>query len=819
MSWLKRDAKKARRTRGPVVRLGGLGAEEQKARRTARLTKAAIFAVLVLLTLGAFLRTGSVNQNVQVGEVWRQDNLSAPFVFAIDKAPEVRAAEIAEIRTTTPPIFHEVPEYLAAARSRSDSLLQILDQALAARARYDTNRPRGLADEAAADSVRYEQLKLESGLQLSTRQWRLLSASYNERIPGVSTASRDPREGPRLDLLLLGEVWATAQPLLRAGIVDVPKDSLLAPSIEIRDRVEHLSDEQSRDLVRDMQEAVREGRASLSETFPTRLDTIAIGLAFFSRVLEPTLMYDPVATRAEWKLREASLSPTESRVRLNEVIVRRGEVITPLIQRKILSRDKALNERRGSRLIWQTTAGQLMLAMAIYIWFALYLFVLRRVIFEDNRMILLLAILFALVLVMYGAALRIPGVDVYMVPVAIASVLMTVIFDSRVAVFGLITLAMLGSVLLGMDLIYFISTVFAGTLAVYSVRDIRNRAQFFISAGVVFLGYGIVLLSAFLLESTSSERFLDQLLFVAVNSVLVLLAYGLLWVFERTFGLTTDVTLLELSDTNRPLLKDLSLKAPGTFNHTLQVANLAEAGAAAIGANALLTRVGALYHDIGKMEKPEYFVENQRGGLNPHDQLKPRMSALIIASHVKEGLAIGERIGLPAAVTKFIPMHHGSTRIEYFYRKAIDGDSPESADVMESDFRYPGPRPDSKETAILMMADSVEAASRTVDNPTHKKLKALIDSLVDARIDDHQLDDTDLTFRDISKVKLTFLNLLVGQFHARVKYPGDEDAANKDAEASSGEEPGGDEASPVTAQAGQDLDDLAADASRTPAQG
>ncbi|MFT4605655.1 MAG: putative nucleotidyltransferase with HDIG domain [Rhodothermales bacterium] len=770
-----------------MVRLERVGAEERRARRKARFVKAAIFFSLVLLTLGAFLRSGNVSQNVQVGEVWRQDNLSAPFVFAIDKAREVRAAEILAIRTKTSPIFHEIPEFLAAARGRVDSLTQILDEVLAARAGYDTKNPRGLAVEATADSLLHERLKLESGLQLRLRQWSLLSASYNEGIPGVATASRDPRAGPRLDKLLIGEMWSTMQPVLRAGIVNVDKDSLRAPAIEIR--VIRRQEQRSRNLVRDMPEAVSVGRANLSETFPTRLDTIAIGLAFFSFVAEPTLIYDPVATRGAWAQEEAKLSPTESRVRVNEVVVRRGEVITPLIQRKIVSLEKALRERSGSRLVWQTTSGQLMLTMAIYIWFGLYLFVLRRVIFEDNRMILLLAILFALVIVMYGAALRIPGVDVYMAPVAIASVLMTVIFDSRVAVFGLITLALLGSVLLGMDLIYFISTVFAGTLAVYSVRDIRNRAQFFISAGVVYLGYGIVLLSAFLLESTSSARFLDQLLFVAVNSVLVLLAYGFLWVFERAFGLTTDVTLLELSDTNRPLLKQLSLQAPGTFNHTLQVANLAEAGAAAIGANALLTRVGALYHDIGKMEKPEYFVENQRGGLNPHDNLKPRMSALIIASHVKEGLAIGEQSGLPQAVTKFIPMHHGSTRIEYFYRKAIDRESEGSTDVMESDFRYPGPRPNSKETAILMMADSVEAASRTVDNPTHKKLKALIDALVDARIDDHQLDDTDLTFRDISTVKLTFLNLLVGQFHARVKYPGDENAENKDAEPAASQKP------------------------------
>ena len=257
-----------------------------------------------------------------------------------------------------------------------------------------------------------------------------------------------------------------------------------------------------------------------------------------------------------------------------------------------------------------------------------------------------------------------------------------------------------------------------------------------------------------------------------------MLAYPLLWVFERTFDITTDLTLLELSDTNRPILKKLSMRAPGTFNHVLQVANLAEAAAAAVGANALLTRVGALYHDIGKIVKPEYFVENQRPDSNPHDALKPRMSALIIASHVKEGLDLGRDENLPKEVLQFIPMHHGTTRIEYFYRRALDLTQSKDADVSESDFRYPGPVPNSKETGILMLADSVEAASRSLENPNHKRLESLIDGLVEARREDGQLDDTDLTFKDLKVIKETLLNALLGIYHVRVKYPG-EDSSEK----------------------------------------
>ena len=217
------------------------------------------------------------------------------------------------------------------------------------------------------------------------------------------------------------------------------------------------------------------------------------------------------------------------------------------------------------------------------------------------------------------------------------------------------------------------------------------------------------------------------------------------------------------------------MRAPGTFNHVLQVANLAEAAASAVGANALLTRVGALYHDVGKLVKPEYFVENQRLAVNPHDQLKPRMSALIIASHVKEGIEIAMRHGLPQRVLDFIPMHHGTTRIEYFYQRALRKHKDTDPPIQESEFRYPGPRPDSKETAILMLADTVEAACRTLDNPTHRRLESLIATLVEARRADGQLDHTVLTFNDLTVIRKTFLNLLLGQYHVRVKYPGTAD--------------------------------------------
>jgi hypothetical protein len=361
------------------------------------------------------------------------------------------------------------------------------------------------------------------------------------------------------------------------------------------------------------------------------------------------------------------------------------------------------------------------------------------------------------------------------VPIALASVMLTIIFNSTIGLFSTLVLAMIGGQMMGLDLEYTFAAFVAGALGVFSVRNIKNRGQFVLSAGLVFVGFALVIGASYLYLGTPTEQLVRELSYAGVGASFTITAYMLLWVLEQLFDVTTDLTLLELSDTNQKLLKELSLKAPGSFNHSLQVANLAEAAADRIDANALLTRVGALYHDIGKMKKPEYFVENQRSGSNPHDRLKPRMSALIIASHVKEGLEMAKEEGLPNRVLKFIPTHHGTARIEYFYRKAVEQTDEDDSPVLESEFRYPGPRPDSKETGIMMLADSVEAASRSLDDPTHKRLKSLIDLIFKERIEDGQLDDTDLTFQDLSRIKDTFLQMLLGIYHVRVKYPDQEE--------------------------------------------
>ncbi|CAM3265753.1 HDIG domain-containing metalloprotein [Rhodothermus bifroesti] len=766
------------RMRTPVQHLAwGREAEARSERRREWMIKAAIWLSLIFLTMIAFPRKEVYQFTVQVGEVWQHNDLEAPFDFALYKDAAQLANERRQVMLQTPPYFREVPDALARMQMNRDSVRHQLERIFTAYVRYHRNMAQGRLEIAQADSLRYLELRRNARVKLTPEQWRLLSEDYLAHALGNAPSRRSP-----LYAQLLQEAWAFGVQVLQLGLIDVPRDSVLTEELIVRSEAERSERIVPVSRVFGLDEAYAAAREHFARQFEGRAELINTAVAFFRAILVPSYVYLRAETLHAWQERQARISPTYGLVKAGEVIVQRGQVITEDIKRKLTSLERAQQERGGAVLLWKRVLGQLLLTLATYLFFFLYLFLLRRPIFDNNAQVLLIALIFAAILGLYAIAVRLPTLAMYAVPVAIASVLLTVIFDSRVALFGTITLAFIGGHLLSYNFEFVFATVFAGTLGIFSVRDIKNRGQFFLSAGMVFLGYLVVLGASALWHPAASGRFLSDLLLVGLNAILLLLAYPLLWVFERAFDITTDLTLLELSDTNRPLLKELSLRAPGTFNHSLQVANLAEAAAAAIGANALLVRVGALYHDIGKMVKPEYFVENQRPGMNPHANLKPRMSALIIASHVKEGLEIGRQYGLPRRVLDFIPMHHGTSRIEYFYRKAIEqtGDP----NLPDTEFRYPGPKPNSKETAILMLADSVEAASRTIEEPTHKRLEALIEQIVQARIEDGQLDDTDLTFQDLRQIKQTFLQMLLAIYHIRIKYPGDEaESLEPDAEA------------------------------------
>jgi putative nucleotidyltransferase with HDIG domain len=358
----------------------------------------------------------------------------------------------------------------------------------------------------------------------------------------------------------------------------------------------------------------------------------------------------------------------------------------------------------------------------------------------------------------------------YLILVPAGSMLLTIIFDSRIGFYGTVVMALIAGGLRGNDYAFTVMNIVAGGLAAYTVRDIKNRSQIFRSFLFILIGYvGSIL--AFGLERFSPlEQILINSGFAASNALISpVLTYGLIIFFERIFNITTDLTLLEMTDFNSPLLKKLATKAPGTFTHSMTMGSLVETAALEIGANPILARVGAYYHDIGKTFDPGSFVENQIDNQNVHEKLNPQKSAQVIIDHVNKGLEYAKENKLPQEIIDFIPMHHGTMVVTFFYEQAKKELGEEN--VSKDDFRYPGPKPNSKETALVMLADACESTIRSMTDADPKKVENVINNLIKQRIEDGQLDEAPITMQDIKKIKESFASILIGQHHKRIRYP------------------------------------------------
>jgi hypothetical protein len=737
-----------------------------------------LFFVLVALTVAAFPRGDFYEYTVEVGDTWRQSTLTAPFNFPVYLDQDRVEARRDTVRKNTPPYFAEIQNASQQLQDNRDTLRRQLGRILESYASYRYHQQQGEREAARQDSAEYMQRRRNALVSLSASQWEYLASQYAQEVQDLNAPARQRpvEESARLHERLLDAAYEVGGQLLSAGVMDRARDSVSTEEIIVRNQQDQTQRTVNKDNLYGLNEAFDYAERQLGETFVANREHSRIALSFFRAIFEPSLRYLREDTMQERDRRAKTVTAIQGGVEEGETIVRTGQQVTQEIKRQLTSLQRAKSDQLGSNIVLKQLGGEVLFTLLGFGFFFFYLYLLRPEIWSKNRDLVLVSVILGFVVALYGVAIRAPW-SLYVVPVPLASVLLTILFNSRIALIGTLLLALTGGQMLALDLEYTLATFFAGAFGIFSVRDIKNRGQFFVSGGLVFVGYALVLTATWLYIDLPIGRVAPDLAYAAIASAITITSSLFLWALERLFDITTDLTLLELSDTNRPLLKELSLRAPGSFNHTLQVANLAEAAADRIGAHTLLTRVGALYHDIGKMKKPEYFVENQRTMSNPHDELKPRMSALIIASHVKEGLEMGEEDGLPEQVLKFIPMHHGTARIEYFYRKALSQAEDEDAEraVPESEFRYPGPIPDSKETGILMLADSVEAASRSLDDPSPRRLENLIDLLFSERIDDGQLDNTDLTFRDLRLIKDTFLKMLLGIYHVRVKYPDQEE--------------------------------------------
>ena len=357
-------------------------------------------------------------------------------------------------------------------------------------------------------------------------------------------------------------------------------------------------------------------------------------------------------------------------------------------------------------------------------------------------------------------------------PVPLGGVLLTVLFNVRLAFAGSLVLTILTGIMLVAPIEYFLFTFVGSLVGIFSLAGRQDRTAFFRAGSVLGLANAYTVLAFALVEGDASRLLADMVGGLVNGAMVAVLATGLLPLLEHSFGRTTDFTLLELSNLNEPMLRHLVLMAPGTYHHSIMVGTLTEAAAEAVGANTLLCRVGAYYHDIGKTRHPAYFIENQSDALNRHDKLAPSLSRAILMAHVKEGVEMARAYGLPEVLVDLIPQHHGTRLVSYFYQRARERADPDLQAVKEEDYRYPGPKPQTREAAILMLADAVEAAARALSDPTPARIQGAVQKIINGIFVDGQLDECDLTLRDLHLIANGFVRILTGIFHHRVDYPG-----------------------------------------------
>ena len=480
---------------------------------------------------------------------------------------------------------------------------------------------------------------------------------------------------------------------------------------------------------------------------------------------------DRSRTALELESRLSQLNYESELVMAGERIVGKGEVVTEEKGRRIAALEVEEDRRFAEGFnVWGQMAGQLLLAMISFV--ALYMFLLntRHRILEDNRRVLMVLVAVLMVSAMEAMMVRIAPEWVLLVPMCVVPILMRVFFDMRAALYIHLTTVIVLANLVPNSFEFIFYQLVTGMMSIIAVRNLEKRAQFFVLSAVIFVSYSLIYTAGVLSQDTNLEGLqVERYLMFFLNAVLTLLAYPLIYLFERLFGMTTALTLMELSSTNNEALRTLSRRAPGTFQHSVQVANIAEDVVSELGGDALLARVGALYHDIGKIRNPIYFTENQTSGFNPHDELDNEESARMITSHVTEGLKLARKYHLPAEVQDFIRTHHGTTMTGYFYAKELEKHPDGNFDV--SAFRYPGPRPYSRETAVVMIVDTVEAACRSLKNHTKESTDAMIDKLIDAKIAAGQLDNCPLSYGDIARVRKILKEKMMSIYHVRVEYP------------------------------------------------
>ncbi len=666
---------------------------------------------LFLLATGLIIyvlpKTGKFHFDYEKGEPWQNKQLEAPFQFPIKKSPERIEEEKKRIRGQFKPYYRKVEGKVTKVQQKLK----------------EVTLPRSFKEkpEERERSLSYYQEKAEV----------VLKRLYDQGIIKIEEKHQD-------------------EETLRY---------VKEKKVKERQFSQFLTLQEARNQLKTLVKKV----PALNKTFFIKSVIAAI---------EPNIQYAEDLSQKKLNSLLDDVSVNRGLVREGETIISRGEVVNEETFRILKSLeeqyDQQIGQGAGKYLVF---GGYSLLVVFIMAIFAVYLNFFKRDVFRSTKSLLLLLIN---IVVFIGISSYVDGsgaLSIYIIPYAIVPIILLAFFGPRVAIMAHLVIVMVVGLFVGNGLEFIFLQIMAGFMSILAMSKIRYLSQFFIASILIVFSYYINFIGLKFIEFGSLQGIeWANLFWFTGNFILTLLAYPLIYAHEKLFAFITDITLIEYADINKKVLRRLSMKAPGTFQHSLQVANLSETVLNEIGGNALLARVGALYHDIGKMDNPEYFVENQQYVDNPHNNLSYEDSARVIISHIPKGIEKAKKAGLPEQITKFIRTHHGTSRVEYFYRNYLKqfGDEEE---VDESKFRYPGPKPFSKETAVVMLVDSVEAASRSKQEPTEQEIDDLINGIIDTKIRDNQLEKADITMREINIIRNRLKRLMTSIYHVRVKYP------------------------------------------------
>lgn len=665
--------------------------------------KGLLFVFTTFLIVYMFPKSGKFKYNFERGKPWQSENLYAPFNFAILKSEEEIASEKLKINNNSILYF----DIDAAIKPKIENL-------------YGQQFKKNFTD-----TIPKNKLKdlYKTGEEIFNYLYAYGILNENYDFPAKSNIALLDNRVKKQDGLYS----------------DIVKQDAITPIID----------------------------KLLSEKNQSNYKTNFVSLFF--DLIEPNLIFNKSFTQKALQEELDKIVFARGSVEKGTIIVAKGEVIDADKHQILKSLQLEYESQVWSKssYYWILFAYTLLVALALLMLF-LFLRKYRNEVYENNTKVTFIFFNILFMIFITTLVVNYNSKFIYIVPICILPLIFKAFFDARLGLFAhVITVLLLGFIVPN-SYEYMFLQILAGIVTILTVSELYKRANLFISVGQITSVYIIAYFAFYIIHEGSIENMSWEIfIWFVLGGLATLFVQPLIYAYEKIFGLVSDVSLLELSDTNSKLLKELSNKAPGTFHHSLNVANLAEASANEIGANAMLVRVGALYHDIGKMKNPTYFTENQSTGINPHDELSSKESARIITAHVIDGIELAKKYNLPDRVIDFIRTHHGTSVVYYFYMQ----EKKDFADADKLVFSYPGPKPFSKETAILMMCDSVEAASKSLKEPTSAKIDAFVETIISKQIEEGQFLNANITFKEIQSIKKVLKYKLANIYHLRIEYP------------------------------------------------